>query len=270
MMKKRPLSIIIIALIYFFEPVGNLIQAAYVNKLPLWGPDSILSHLIWSDWIILGLFPVVAMGVFMVRKWGWYLFIGFSGVLIAYNIYVYLYLNPNYQLHTVLLFILIVTVMSAIFFRKHVYAPYFNPRLRWWEVASRYSIRFDTKIITDEAALNCQLLDISASGCFVDNAGELSVGDSVWLIIKCAGDEIKCLGKIVRKSIESNGSGYGIYFQTMSRETRLKLKRLIQTLESHGGRDRKGSVSPNAIPSDALEKRKTLFQSLGFKMDAAN
>ena len=53
MMKKRPLSIIIIALIYLFEPVGNLIQAAYINKLPLFGDNSILNHLIWSDWIIL-------------------------------------------------------------------------------------------------------------------------------------------------------------------------------------------------------------------------
>ena len=37
-MKKRPLSIIIIALIYLFEPIGNLIQAAYINNLPLVGP----------------------------------------------------------------------------------------------------------------------------------------------------------------------------------------------------------------------------------------
>ena len=269
-MKKRPLSITIIALIYFFEPVGNLIQAAYINKLPLLGANSILSHLIWSDWIILGLFPVVAVGVFMVRKWGWYLFVGFSVVLITYNLYVYLYLNQNYQLHTVMLFILIVTVMSAVFFRKHVYAPYFNPRLRWWEVASRYNIAFDTKIITNETTLDCRLLDISMSGCFVNDAGELSVGESVWLIIKCAGDEIKCLGKIVRKSPGSDSSGYGIFFQTMSRETRLKLKRLIQTLESHGGRDRKGSVPTNTISVDALEKRRKFFQAIGFKTNTAS
>lgn len=258
-MKKRPLSIIIIALIYLFEPVGNLIQAAYVNKLPLVGANSILSHLIWSDWIILGLFPVVAVGVFMVRKWGWYLFVAFSVLLISYNLYVYLYLNPNYQLHTVLLFILIVTAMSAVFFRKHVYAPYFNPRLRWWEVASRYNIALNTKILTNDTALTCRLSDISASGCFVDYAGELSVGDSIMLIIQCSGDEIKCMGKIVRKSTKTGNSGYGIYFQTIPKETRLKIKRLIKTLESHGGKDRRGSVPTNTIASDTMEKQKNSF-----------
>ena len=269
-MKKRPLSIIIISLIYLFEPIGNLIQAAYINNLPLVGENSILSHLIWSDWIILGLFPVVALGVFMVRKWGWYLFVGFSVVLIAYNLYVYFYLNPNYQLHTVLLFILIVTAMSAVFFRKHVYAPYFNPRLRWWEVPSRYNITLATKILTNDTALNCRLLDISVSGCFVNYAGELSVGESVLLIIQCAGNEIKCMGKIVRKSTKTDHSGYGIYFQTLSRETRLKLKRLIKTLESHGGRDRQGSVPSSAISSDALDNENNSFNNTKIKMDTAS
>ncbi len=253
MMKKRPLSIIIIALIYLFEPFGNLIQAAYVNNLPLFGENSILSHLFWSDWIILGLFPVVALGVFMVRKWGWYLFIGFSVLLIAYNLFVYLYLNPNYQLYTVLLFILIVTAMSAVFFRKHVYAPYFNPRLRWWEVASRYNITLAAKILTNDTSLDCRLLDISASGCFVNYAGDLAVGESVLLIIQFGEDEIKCMGKIVRKSTKTDQSGCGIYFQTVSKETRLKLKRLIKTLESYGGRDRQGAIPSSAISADSSE-----------------
>jgi hypothetical protein len=256
-------------LIYLFEPFGNLIQAAYVNNLPLFGDNSILSHLIWSDWIILGLFPVVALGVYMVRKWGWYLFVGFSILLISYNLYVYLYLNPNYQLHTVLLFILIVTAMTAIFFRKHVYAPYFNPRLRWWEVASRYNIALDTKILTNDSALRCRLQDISASGCFINYDSELTVGDSVMLIIEFSGDGIKCMGKIVRKSTKAGNSGYGIYFQTIPKDTRIKIKRLIKTLESHGGQDRKGSIPANTIPSDALEKRKPFFNLIGSKADAA-
>jgi PilZ domain-containing protein len=270
-MKKRPLSIIIISLIYFLEPVGNLIQAAYINKLPLVGANSILSHLIWSDWIVLGLFPVVAVGVFMVRKWGWYLFVGFSILLIAYNLYVYLYLvNPNYQLHTVLLFILIITVMSAVFFRKHVYAPYFNPRLRWWEVASRYKITLNTKILTDDAILNCRLQDISESGCFVDNTGELSVGDNVLLAIQCAGDEIRCTGNVVRKSNKSDNPGYGIYFQAITKETRLKIKRLVKTLESHGGRDRVGSVPSHAISPDALEEKKLFSNLVGIKSNTVS
>ncbi len=262
-MKKRPLSIVIIALIYFFEPAGNLIQAAYINNLPLFGENGIINHLIWSDWVILSLFPVVAVGIYMVRKWGWYLFIGFSALLIFYNLYVYFYLNPNYQLHTVLLFIIIVTAVSAIFFRKHVYAPYFNPRLRWWEVVSRYKVTLNTKILTDDAAIDCQTLDISTIGCFVNHTGDLNEGDSVWLIIQCSGIEINCLGKVVRKATETESPGYGIFFQAMSGATKLKIKNLIRILESLGGKDREGLIPASQIPNDVFESNRNIMNQLG-------
>ena len=119
-MKKRPLSIIIVSLIYLFEPVGNVVVAAYVNQMPLIGRHGILAHLVWSDWIILALFPAVAWGIYSVRKWGWYMFIGFSALLIGYNLYVYAFLNPYYNFQTIVLFIIIITVITGVFFRRHV------------------------------------------------------------------------------------------------------------------------------------------------------
>jgi hypothetical protein len=258
-MKKRPLSIVIIAVIYFFEPAGNLIQAAYVNGLPLFGNNSIISHLIWSDWIILSVFPVVAVGVYRVRKWGWYLFLGFSVVLISYNLYVYLYINPNYKLQTVILFILIVTGISAVFFRKHVYAPYFNPRLRWWEVASRYRVKLPTTIVNDAGSMDCQLLDISSTGCFIEFDGNLNLGDDVWLLIDFVNNEINCLGKVIRKSREPSAPGYGIYFHAMSQETRRKLKYLVRTLKNLGCKDRQGSIPVSEIQKTLFKKNIPCF-----------
>lgn len=268
-MKKRPLSIVIIALLYLFEPAANLLQAAYVNDLPLTGENSILYHLILSDWIILGLFPVVAYGIYRVKKWGWYLFLGFSALLIFYNLYVYLYLNPNYNLQTVILFIIIVTFITAVFFRKHVYSPYFNPRLRWWEIASRYKVTLNAKIFTPDGPMECQVLDISVTGCFVDYCGNLSEGDKIWLIIHGANEEIHCLGKIVRKAVQTDSSGYGIFFQTMSRDTRQNLKRMIRNLRALGLKDRELSNQAIEYQKDLLEKKYTLLSQIGmlFKTD---
>ena len=268
-MKKRPLSIVVIALLYLFEPVGNLLQAAYVNGLPLTGENSILYHLIWSDWIVLGLFPVVAYGIYNVKKWGWYLFLSFSVLLIFYNLYVYFYLNPNYHLQTVILFILIVTSITAIFFRKHVYSPYFNPRLRWWEVASRYRVALSAKIFTTDGPMDCQVLDISVTGCYVDYSGNLSEGDKIWLIIHGADEEIHCLGKIVRKTIRPDTTGYGIFFQTMSRDTQQNLKRMIRNLKALGFRDREISNRTTEFQKDLLDKKYTLLSQIGmiFKID---
>ena len=249
----------IIALIYLLEPIGNLIQAAYINGMPLIGKDSIVGHLIWSDWIILGLFPVVAVGIYRVKRWGWYLFIGFSTVLIGYNLYVYRYANANYHLHTIIVFILIITGISGIFFRKHVYAPYFNPRLRWWEVASRCRITLNTVITTKQFSVNCHVLDISTSGCFVDYTGDLGVGETVWIVLQCRNVEISLLGRVIRKTEEKEASGYGIIFQSMSQDTRHKIKCLIRKLEALGGRDRKGSIPESRLPVDFVPKKGLFF-----------
>ena len=243
-MNRRPLSIVIISLIYFFEPFGNLITAAYINQVPLLGFDSILSHLIWADWIILCLFPIVAIGIYSVKKWGWYLFIFFSILLVAYNLFVYAFMNPNYNLGTVLIFIVFVSVIAANFLRKHVYSPYFNPRLRWWEIPARYRISLNTKILTDRYGTHdCKVFDISVTGCFIDYTDDLEEGDNVWLIIQHEDIEINCLGKIVRKSPDrENILGYGIIFKTMSRDTRSKLKLLLHVIKGQGGKNREETV----------------------------
>jgi len=246
---------VIISLVYCFEPAGNLIQAAYVNRLPLLGENSIVHHLIWSDWIILALFPVVAFGIYRVRKWGWYLFLSFSALLIFYNLFVYFRLNPNYQLRTVILFILIITAITAVFLRKHVYAPYFNPRLRWWEVASRYRVDLSAKLFTSEGVADCQLLDISSSGCFVNNCGNLKEGDNVWIVIRFSDTEIHCAGKVVRKSQQPQHPGYGIFFQTLPRQTRKKLKRFISTLKSLGAQDRSDTVPVSQLIGPVFDNK---------------
>ncbi|MDQ5987587.1 MAG: hypothetical protein CSYNP_03332 [Syntrophus sp. SKADARSKE-3] len=208
-MRERPLSIIIIAIFYCLEPFGNLIQAAYINQMPLFGSDSIISHLAWTDWVILGLFPVVGIGIYMVKKWGWYLFLAFSALLIFYNLYVYKYLNPNYSIEIVILFIFITTAIAAFFLRKNVYAPYFNPRLRWWEVATRYRSSLSTVIFTSQGSVPCKALDISETGCFIDYCGEIPLGSQVMLGFLFGDTEFNCLGRIVHHKSGSEDSNQG-------------------------------------------------------------
>lgn len=265
-MKKRPLSIIIIALIYLLEPVGNVLQAAFVNDMPVHGDSGILSHLIWTDWLILSLFPITGFGIYMVKRWGWYLFISFSAVLVAYNIYVYS-INPNYDLETVLLFILVVTLMSAFFLRKHVYAPYFNPRLRWWESAARYRVSLETQILTDQGAHTCTTVDISETGCFLSTRAVLQEGSLVMLKLHCRGAEISCLGKVVRRSGEREKvHGYGIMFQGLPKETRRMLRLLIFSLEQLGREQRNEKIQVSEIPSDFWSGRNRLLARLAFRI----
>ena len=269
-MKKRPLSIVIITIVYFLEPVGNLMQAAFINNLPFLGEYGILSRLIWSDWVILGLFPVVAVGVYRVERWGWYLFISFSVLLISYNIIVYHFLNPNYSFETIILFIIIITGISTFFFRKHVYAPYFNPRLRWWEIAARYRVTLNTTLLTSNGAKEFHTLDISETGCFVDDKAELAEDSFVWLIINCRGIEINCSGKIVRKAgPKEKHAGYGIMFQDMPKEMKKKIKHLIRSLERLEYEEREDHIPASKIPDNFCERNYNSLNQVGFRIKSS-
>ena len=240
-----------------------------MNDIPLTGELGILSRLLWTDWVILGLFPVVAVGVYMVRKWGWYLFIGFSALLILYNIYVYL-LNPNYAPETILFFILIITGTSAAFLRKHVYTPYFNPRLRWWETAARYRIVLDTAILTEMGAQPCKTVDISETGCFLETRVPLAEAASVWLKIRCKGMEINCLGTVVRRAGSGETvRGYGIMFQGMSAEAKDLLRKLLFSLERLDREERKDLISSSEIPTDLWKRNYTLLSRWAFRVGSS-
>ncbi|MBU2622723.1 MAG: PilZ domain-containing protein [Proteobacteria bacterium] len=267
-MKKRPLAIVLIALFYVLEPFGTLIHAAYINNMTLFGGDGIISHLIWPDWVILCLFPVVGAGIYMMKKWGWYLFLSFSVLLISYNIFVYKYLNPNYSLEIVMFFIIITTVISAFFLRKNVYAPFFNPRLRWWEIATRYRAPLNTVLVTKNGVMTCKIIDISETGCFVDLEGEISIGSSVTLEFLCDGVQISCIGTVVNKRSGTNGNyrGYGIQFQAMSQEMKKKFRQLLWYFERIGLEDRKDFPSVIGTSNDASWQKYTFFNQMEFKL----
>jgi PilZ domain len=262
--KHRPLSIIIIAIIYLLEPVGTIAIGAYVNQMPFFGPDGIFAHLLWSDWLLLVMFPVVAAGIYSVKRWGWYLFVAFSVVLIGYNIFVYLFWNQNYSLAWIIFFIVVITAISAVLLRRQVNAPYFNPRLRWWEIAARYKVTLAVRILTsDHGSMDAHLLDLSESGCFVDYTGDLDEGSSVWLVIRCGETEISCLGRLIRKVVVGDKvKGYGIIYQGMSKETVIKMKGLMLSLKELGGQDREGAISAAQIPSNIYDIGNTFMNRL--------
>jgi hypothetical protein len=184
--------------------------------------------------------------------------------MIGYNLYVYS-INPNYELETVLLFIAVVTFMSAFFLRKHVYAPYFNPRLRWWESAARYRVGLETQILTDRGAETCTTVDISETGCFLSTRAKLEEGSLVMLKIRCGQAEIGCLGRIVRRSTDKEKvHGYGIMFQVLPKETRKMLKLLIFSLERLGREEREEEIKLSEIPLDLWAGASGFFSRLSF------
>jgi hypothetical protein len=236
-MPRRPIIITIITICYLLSPAAIIVQGSVMNRIPIFGPYSIFTRLFITDIIILFLYPLSAAALYSVKKWGWYLFLGCVLTLIGYNIFVYFH-NPRYSLSVLIIFNVVLAVVAGIFFRKHVIAPYFNPRLRWWESKPRFKIDIHADIMLDGRVLSGDILDLSDSGFFMTFDGPLSIGKVYSFNLKCLKRSVNVSGKVMRKSTENEGvRGFGIMFFRLAESGKRGITDIIKDLEKGGLRD---------------------------------
>ncbi|MBN1411149.1 MAG: PilZ domain-containing protein [Spirochaetales bacterium] len=228
-MTKRPLIIVLISIIYLFSPFFILLQAAYVNRLPLIGYNSVFANLLIPDILVLVIYLLCAVSVYFVKKWGWYVFILCSLYLITYNI-VAIILNPAYNILLLILYNLILTCITFVFFRKQIIAPFFNPRIRWWETEARYAFH-DIYLEFIQSKLKPEIFDISQTGCFIEPSKTLEVGSSYTAVINCMQERSDIKIKVMRKAFKSGECcGYGLMFVDLNDSSRAALMRIIRKL----------------------------------------
>jgi c-di-GMP-binding flagellar brake protein YcgR len=232
-----------------------------MNRIPLVGPYNIFTRLFITDIIILFIYPISAAALYSVKKWGWYLFLGCVLILIGYNIFVYFH-NPRYNLSMLIIFNVILAIVAGIFFRKHVIAPYFNPRLRWWETKPRFKIDIHADLMLDEQIRSGDILDLSMSGFFMAFENTLSLGQVYTFDLKCLKRSVKVTGRVMRKSTEKEGyDGFGIMFVRLTENEKTGINSIIKDLEKGGlrdsSRDRAASAGYTEEPGPELHPKKT-------------
>ena len=240
-MPRKPWTIILLSLIYLISPFGIVFFNAWMNMVPLIGPGGILRRLQAGDWLVLSLYFVNAAAIFTVRKPGWWIFLGSSAVLIGYNLYGYLR-NPMQPFPALLLYNALLFGGAALLFRREVIAPYFNPRLRWWESEPRYQLDFYGILsipavgssADGAAAVRAAVRDISLGGCFLSTSIDFPRGADLPLEIRLRNIRLHVKARVVRRA-EQPFPGWGMKF-TELREAELHgLEAVLQSLRELSG-----------------------------------
>ncbi len=260
-MPRRPLIISIIVICYVLSPVSSILLGSIINRIPIFGVHNIFTRLPITDILILFVYPISAAAIYSIKKWGWYLFLACSLILISYNIFVY-NLSPRYSFLILIVLNVILAIVAGIFFRKHIIAPYFNPRLRWWETEPRYKIEIHAEIISGKNALTGEILDISNSGFFMSLDQNLTVGRIYKFNLKCLKCSVEVNGKVMRKaSRKEELNGYGVMFVKLTDAEKMGINALIKDLEKGGARDFSregdGAVPAGSEAAELTHQRKT-------------
>ncbi|MBN2510206.1 MAG: PilZ domain-containing protein [Spirochaetales bacterium] len=155
------------------------------------------------------LYVLIAVGMFSVRTWGWYTSIGAAAVLFSLNTLRAAQLP--WQMGLVLLVSNTIILVSAfLLFRRELMAPYFFPRLRWWESEERVRTQLLGSLHISDEVFRGEVSDISLSGCFVELTTPLSSSaghQKPVLSIQLRGKVLTLPVLIMRISRQGRGAG---------------------------------------------------------------
>ena len=233
-MIKRPLSIKIFSLIYVLLPLHIYAQMAYFSRYNFWEVDKVFSLFQLHSYVLSILWVVVGICIFLVKRWSFYVFLLHSISMIAWNIY-FSWTHPRFPIELIIFFLFALFIITGFFILEPIRAPYFNPKMRWWEQEKRY--RIDLSVILQNVDSNAtfqgKTYDISKSGLFF--VGEIA--ETIGEIVKIQIDQtelspISLIGEIVWLSPGKGRypQGCGIRFINLQKSQKKQIQKTIKDL----------------------------------------
>ncbi len=240
--ERKPTVVLLCTIIYLLNPPGNFIYQWRLSDQGLWEftlslIDAAFSRSDPMVMINLGLWllaPIVALGLYRVRVWGWILYLIHASVTSVLSFF-----GPGFSsfgLTTAAFINLPFFAIAGYFLFSEVRAPYFNPRLRWWERNQRYRNAIQILIEGKEF----KLFDISVKGLFIvdPEAARRKIGDKLVAHISFS-DELASLKiEVIRVHLGGGEypAGYGARFLSMDLSARRLIIDYIRDLKkaAHG------------------------------------
>ena len=259
--KKRPLELVLLALVFALVPLLSC-ASWYAPSLFAGKPEALLDVLVANfatagngPWglahaaLMAGLwvlFLVVAWGIWKVTDWGFYLCIVAAVANSLFSTFLYgvsksdgvaeeiVKFNP-FQWGTLLNLVFFIPVIVIL--RKDIMAPFFNPKMKWWEQHPRVKALLTIEASIGGTMQSFKSFDISASGMFlgIDNLGTLPLGDGYYqdfpakVHLEETGEIVELSCQVV--SVSGGGphkpTGFGVTFKYKDGKQRKVLARYL-------------------------------------------
>jgi hypothetical protein len=240
-MKKRPLSIRLLSLLFLLAPIGFMAELIYLYDIPLKRWDAVFSPEIWT-WQVVAIViitPLVGLCIWTTRRWAYFVLLTYSGLILVNNIAVWL---SGKAMSGILERLVLLAGLAVLLFtelRKQFYAPYFNPRLRWWEQAIRYSTD-RIHIVVREFGKGTELFqansfDVSETGIYIVSDREVKIGDMFSMDVVLPGNKMShASGEVVWTHVGDNRypRGFGCRFTTTGRHFKTEVRDAVRALNA--------------------------------------
>jgi uncharacterized protein (TIGR02266 family) len=112
--------------------------------------------------------------------------------------------------------------------------PYFSPKIAWWESDPRYKISVPTQMTCSDHFYKGDIMDISASGCFIKTKDPLKVDQVVQIKFSLFDHKFDCEGRVVwrTESGVTHPKGVGVRFLGLEKDVNADLRQTVKKLRT--------------------------------------
>jgi hypothetical protein len=226
-MRKKPLLVEIIAIILCIVPA--IVLGRVIAYMDVRNQEIPLGYLLQIGGLAV-LSYGVGYGVWKVRLWGYYGILSIAVVTIIVDFWSLLNSETTLAQVNRWIYFDVICAAMAIFLivQKGIRRPYLDPKIRWWETAERFIGDVAGVFKINNSRIESPILDISATGCFVDFDTPIEVGTSVEVEINFNSIKFSSAAVLVRRSLSP--VGLGLKFTGVSAKSKKAMKNIISQL----------------------------------------
>jgi hypothetical protein len=237
----------LLAFALWLAPLGMTAELIYVYRVPLEHWFYIFTPEIWN-WQIIAvsiISPLVGCAVWTAHRWGYWALVAYAILLMANNLAIWAFDRALSPIGLRIVMVAGIVAMAVLMARREFMAPYFNPRLRWWEQAHRFTgERFHMTLKefgTGKVMFDTDSFDVSMRGCFIASNHPARVGEVFGFEIRLPGGTVfHASGEVVWAHPGGGGTpqGFGCRFLTVEPNFRRRMRQAIRHLHLHARKNR--------------------------------
>lgn len=218
------------AILLWSFPVTYILGLTALYNLTL---SSCIAIVFSAYYIAHSLFSIyVGFLVHQLRPWAWHYFLVHCGLLVIEQFYI-AFNFAEVNLEYISIIVAIAAILAFAWLVKfELRVPYFSPRIAWWEGDPRYKLIIPADIIAPDRKISGQILDLSASGCFIKTGSHLDVEDTVSVRFSLFDEDYTLKGMVVwvTDSTVTHPKGVGVRFRVEDRARNSSLRNKTKQL----------------------------------------
>ncbi len=229
---RNPRFITLLAYALWSFPLGYILVLGMLYNLPLAKMVSIFFSFYYIAHSALAVFTGFAL--YHMRPYAWHFYVFHSIVMIGAQFVIAYRYGENNVVEIPLVLVNFTALVILFLLKLELRVPYFSPKIAWWESDPRYKISVPVAMTCSDHFYSGDIMDISASGCFIKTKDPLKVDQTIQIKFSLFDHKFECGGKVVwrTESGVTHPKGVGVRFANIDKQTQMDLRETVKKLKN--------------------------------------